>query len=547
MTAADTPLPASISEIIQDTSRQRRSQPAVIDEQGELSHGQLAESVAATAAGLRAIGVGPGTRVGLLCTNRREWLVATYAAITVGATVAAFATWSRRWDLDHLLTHSRCEVLITVDGFGPTDLMPTIRELVPEAWSAAGPGWRSVAYPALRGVVIIGNRVPAGAYAFRDLGEHRRGSAASHIETDTEGTALVLYTSGSTSRPKAVRLGQHDAIDHAREVAERMGITPEDRIVVPIPLFWSYGGANALMVALVTGCTIVLQDTFDAVGVLEQIERYQCTAIYTLPSITRSLLANPGFSRARTASLRRGMTIGPDTDVRAAAEELGVTDICNAYGSTEMYGGATVTPHDWPLEMKCSTQGPPLAGNLVSIIDPETGAELPAGKVGEITVSGFVSSGYLDQPDETAAAFTEVGAFRTGDLGQLDDEGRLHFAGRASEMIRTGGINVSPLEVEDFLLTHDEVLEAAVVGIDDSDKDQVPIGFVRVDGSAIADEAALVDYCRHHIASYKVPVRIVMKHNELPRTLTGKLIRNALLDEAKEVWASSDNTKEYTE
>lgn len=526
-----------IAAMVQRNADARPDDPAIIDEQRTCTHAELATEVAAVSRGLAKLGVGPGSRVGLLCTNRVEWVTAAYGALTLGATLAAFPTWARSWDLDHLLAHSRCEVLLTADRAGTTDLISVISELIPEVSSDDRPGLHSATYPALRELVVIG-QVPSSARSFADLGAGA--PDVGRPASPAEDSALVLYTSGSTARPKAVRLAQRAAIAHAREVAARMGVRHDDRILLPVPLFWSYGGANALMVALVTGSTVVLQETFDAAGALAQIARHRCTVLYTLPSITRTLLAEPTFSRDVVTTLRRGMTIGPPSDVRAAAIELGVTEICNAYGSTELYGGATVTPHHWPLERRCARQGTALPGNRIAIIDPQTGRVQPPGELGEIVVSGYVSPGYLGQPDETAASFDLDGTFRTGDLGHLDADGELHYAGRASEMIRTGGINVSPLEVEDFLRTHDAVEEAVVVGVADPKADQVPIAFVRTTSLHGTDEATLLAYCRDHIAAYKVPRRIVLRTTALPRTATGKPARTPLMEEAQALWKGAE-------
>ena len=513
---------------------------AVITAARSHTHAELSEAVDRCAAGLRHLGVGPGSRVGLLCTNRYEWVVAASGAMALGAMVMAFNTWSRRWDLDHLLEHSRCEVLISVAGFADTHLSTLLEELLPEAWSASAAGWESAAYPALRELVLIGaEQTPRGVRSFDELL-----ASSGPLDPSTphaahpDDVAMVLYTSGSTARPKAVQLQHRATMEHALDVAERMGVRHGERILVPVPLFWSYGGANALGVALATASAIAIQETFDAGGALDLIEEHRCTAAYTLPNITAALVGHAAFTRERVATLQRGMTIGPPRDVRAAAEDLGIADVCNAYGSTEMYGGATVTPHTWSVDHRCNSQGLPLPGMRVAIVDPGTGEELPVGQTGEIVVAGHVTPGYLDQPAENATAFTEGGAFRTGDLGSLDEAGELHFAGRASEMIRVGGINISPLEVEDFLLSQPGVEETVVVGADDEDRGQVIIAFVRVEDPTATDESALITACREHIAAYKVPARIVVSTADLPRTTTGKLARAQLRDEALKVWGA---------
>jgi len=432
-------------------------------------------------------------------------------------------------------------VLISVGTVGDTDLLPVLTELVPEALAAPDRSWVSARYPRLRALVLIGDAPdPPGVTPFAELLADDDGADGA---ADPTATALVLYTSGSTARPKAVQLRHDHAVAHAEQVAGRMGVTAADRVLVPVPLFWSYGGANALAVCLTTGATAVLQETFDAGRALTAVQEQACTAVYTLPNITQALLEHPDFSPDRVATLRRGMTIGPVRDVRAAAEDLGVTDVVNAYGSTEVYGGAAVTPYDWPLERRLASQGLPLPGMTVTVRDPATGDLLPVGETGELTVAGHVTTGYLGQPEATAAAFADDGAFRTGDLGFLDEDGELHFVGRASDMIRIGGINVSPLEVEEFLGLHEDVAEVLVVGTEDPGRGQVAIAFVAAVGTP--DDAArrgleeeLLTRCRDQLAGYKVPARIVVGTDELPRTPTGKLTRSPLADAAARAWAA---------
>ena len=182
-------------------------------------------------------------------------------------------------------------------------------------------------------------------------------------------TLVILYTSGSSNRPKAVPLAHGAAIENAFDIGARQGLGPEDRVLVSIPLFWSYGAVNALPAILSHGATMVLQDHFEPGGALDLIERWQCTALYTLPAMTNALVGHPEFDRARTRTLRTGVTIGAPQDIIKAAEELGAGEICNIYGATENYGNCCVTPYYWPLERRASCQGPPLpVSKYVSVI-----------------------------------------------------------------------------------------------------------------------------------------------------------------------------------
>lgn len=555
-----------VSDVLARHARERPSAAALVSGEQRVSYGELDSSVRAVAAALASLGVGRDSTVGVLCTNRAEWVVTALATISLGGRVAAFNTWSKRWDLDHLLRASGCQVLVAVSRVGPSDLQPLLRELVPEAWEQPQPGWRSAAYPDLHELVLVGEGpVPAGARTFDGLlatdtlpdapadetpdepADELAGTPADKLSqptgpaSDRDDVALVLYTSGSTARPKAVALQQGHALEHGYDVGTRMGVTDQDRVWLPVPLFWSYGGANALMVSLTHGCCLVLQEVFDAGQALDLIEREGCTLAYTLPNITAALAAQPSFTADRVATLGKGMTIGSQRDVQAAADVLGITGICNAYGSTEIYGCCSATPHDWPLEQRVACQGPPLPRITVTIRDP-LGELMPVGEVGEITVGGQVTTGYLDQPVETAQAFTAAGELRTGDLGFLDGDGNVHYVARATEMIKSGGINIAPAEVEDFLRTHPDVLAAAVVGVADAARGQVAVAYVTVAPGPVADEAELSAYCQGHIASFKVPARIIVGTDALPTTDTGKLSRMVLRERATTVWSGAPGT-----
>ncbi len=526
----------SVVDLLSLQTHARADQPAILSSDEECTFAELERRVIACAHGLAALGVRKGSVVGLLCTNRIEWVIAALGAIAAGGRVAAFNTWAKQWDLDHLLGASNCEVLVSLSGFGSTDLQPALRQLVPEAWESDSQGWRSTRYPSLREIVMIdGPDGSPGVRSFDDLGAI--GTAAVELPApNRNAVALILYTSGSTARPKAVPLQQGTALEHGYDVGVRMGVRCGDRVWLPVPLFWSYGGANALMVALTHGCTLVLQETFDAGEALDLIEGHRCQVGYTLPNITAALLAHPRFSIERVASLERGMTIGSRADVAAAATGLAMEGICNAYGSTEIYGCCSATPHNWPLERKLASQGPTLPRIEVTITDPESGEILPADEIGEITVSGQVAVGYLGQQDSSAAAFDKGGEYRTGDLGHLDPAGNLAFSARATEMIKSGGINIAPAEVEEFLLTHPDVVEAAVSGAEDAASGQVVVAFVRLAPAATSDEAGLKAFCRQQIASFKVPALIVIVDNPFPSTSTGKLARSVLHEMARDQW-----------
>jgi fatty-acyl-CoA synthase len=525
-----TPRPFSrhFSELVTEHARRDGAAPAVVDGERTLSYAELDAAVDAVAGGLRGLGVRWGSTVGLLCTNRWEWLAAAIGAHRAGARVACFNTFAKAWDLEYMLSHSDTEVLICVDRFRSRDYRETLDELVPELASAE---WVSERFPALRHVIVIGEppaQLP-GATTFADL-MCVAGPEGEPVPVSAGDDAFILYTSGSSARPKAVPMQQYATIENGFSIGERMGLTDEDRVFVSVPLFWAYGAVNALPATVGHGAALVLQAAFEPREALDLIERHRCTAMYTLPNMSAALLAVDGFDRARTASLRTGLMLGTEAEIRRTLDELGVPRICNIYGSSETYGNCCVTPHQWPDQRRLTSQGPPLPGVRLRIADPETGDALPPGAVGEIQVTGYLARGYLDdESGATARAFGPDGWYRSGDLGSLDEGGALHFHSRATEMIKTGGINVAPREVEEFLALHPAVQSAAVVGVPDERLTEVVVAFVvpRAGHTPTADE--LRSHCAERIAGFKVPARIHVLE-KLPTTDTGKLARRALVE-----------------
>jgi len=344
----------------------------------------------------------------------------------------------------------------------------------------------------------------------------------------TADALVVLYTSDSSSRPKAVPLDHFGVIENGFNIGERQGLCPGDRVLVSVPLFWSYGAVNALPATITHGATLVLQGRFEPGEALDLIERQRCTAIYTLPAMTSALLAHPLFETSRTQSLRTGVTIGSPQDVINAAQKLGAAEICNIYGSTETYGNCCVTPHHWPLDKRASCQGPPLPGVHLRIRDADTGEVCPPGKPGLVEVRGYLTRGYAgDSARHNGEVFTADGYFKTGDLGTLAQDYAFLFAGRDSEMIKRSGINVSPAEVEEILQQHPLVGLAGVTGAAHPVKGEIIVAFVVAKPGAALHVDALLGHCRTKLSSYKIPDQVRLCES-LPLTPTGKLMRRDL-------------------
>lgn len=503
---------------------------AVISGDEHVTYRELAGRARAAAAALRSRGVRRHDRVGALISNTVEWLEIGLGAGAAGATYVPFSTWSTRLELDYLLADSGIKLLFALAEFGERDYAADLASLVPELAA----GGRSDRFPALEGVVLVrrrdGDVFPAyenfiaGGGSAEDLPP---GSAASAFDD-----GLILYTSGSSSKPKAVRLRQSGIIENGFNIGERMGLGPGDRVLLSPPLFWSYGSANALPATLGHGGTVVLQEKFGAAETMDLVERHRCTAIYTLPGMTAAIAQHPDYAPGRLSTLRTGLTIGAPQDFTEAVRSLGAAELCNIYGATETYGNCCVTWHHWPVEKRASCQGPPLPGNELRFVDLETGRPVGPGEPGLTEIRGYVTPGYAGgSADQNDLAFTPDGFYRTGDVGRLDEDGAFVFVGRNSEMIKRAGINVSPAEVEDILLLHPAVSQAGVVGVADPQRGELVIAFVVPGAGETVTEPDLVAHCRAVASKYKVPDRVEIR-SSLPQTPTGKLQRRELKEVA---------------
>jgi len=488
-----------------------------------LSYAETRTRVRQLAKGLHRAGVTRGDHVALLMPNRPEWLLIDFAVMSLGATLVPISTWSRARELAYVLDHSDATTLITVERFASQDYLAMLAEL-------GGPG--SDRLPGLRRVVVVG---PRGAPAARadafdafdalwDLG-----ATVGDAELDgarrvgPDDVAYILYTSGTTSRPKGVQLRHGGLVENMWNIGERQHLTPADRMWMGISLFWSFGGANALLAVMTHGGSIVLQESFDAGAALALIEREGCTVYYGTPNIAQALTEHPDRSRRDLSSLRTGAAIGPPPAIRMVMD-LGVREICNVYGLTECYGNCAVTDAHDPVDRRLTTVGTPLPGMEIRVVDRQTRRPLPSGEIGEILVRGHLTPGYYKASDQNAAAFDADGFLVTGDLGALDDDGYLRFRGRIKEMVKTSGINVAPLEVEEVLLGHPAVEQAYVVGLPDPRREEILAAVVVVrEGHQVAPDA-LRAFCRDALAAFKVPQEFrVMRRDELPLTDTGKV------------------------
>jgi fatty-acyl-CoA synthase len=520
-------MPASrtIPRLIDELAARFAAREALVGAGKRLTYASLRDAVRAFAKGLHGLGVRKGDKVAILMGNKPEWIIADLAICSLGAIMVAVNTWVTARELRHILAHSDAVMLIASDAFLKCDYFSMLEELEPLAQSM----------PDLEHIVHVGARAYRGSLSFAAV--HARGRSVEDAAIDRAGAAVqpadvayILYTSGSTSTPKGVQLQHYALIENMWQIGERMHVTEHDRLWLAVSLFWGLGCENALFNLLTHGGCVVLQESFDAGEALRLISAERCTIFYGTPNMAQALAEHPQRGRYDLSSLRSGGTVGTPEQIMRIVE-LGAERICNIYGLTETYGNCTVTDADDPLDIRLTTVGRPLPGVDLRILDPATGRAQPRGAVGEIRLKGYVTIGYYKDADKNRAAFDADGYFVTGDLGFLDAAGRLHFRGRLKEMIKTGGINVAPVEVEEILLRHPAVKLAFVTGVPDPRRDEVIAAVIVRHPAQEVNETALLEYCRRELAAYKVPrLMAFVNESDLPLTVTGKLQKNRLAD-----------------
>src|SRR6266404_1697580 len=533
------PYPASrtLGDLVDEMAAATPGAEALVFRDERLDYAGLKVRVDEFARAFLAIGIRRGDRVALLVTNRTEWIVAAFAAAKIGAVVAAVSTFSTPRELAWTLEHSGAAALITLDAFRGRRFLDAARDLCPELDGSAPGALTSARLPSLHTVVALEGRAPAAAFSLpqflaRGATVDPAALAAAQRAVTPQDICYILYTSGSTAAPKGVTLTHGPLIANGFDIGERQHLRASDRLWLAVPLFWSFGSANALPAIMTHGGCVVLQESFEAGEALALIERERCSVYYGMANMARALLEHPDHPRRRLGAMRTGLTIGPPEDIAMTIKALGAEELCNVYGSTETYGNCAVTDAHDPLPLRLNSQGLPLPGMRIRVLDLVTKQPLPPAEIGQLAVGGCVTPGYFNAPELNAEAFDRDGYFLTGDLGSIEPDGSIRFRGRLKEMIKTGGVNVAPLEVEQVLLQHPDVVQAYVVGVPDKLKGEAVAAAIELRTGALTGTAAVIAFCRERLASYKVPTRLVIRTAaEFPRTATGKIHKPTLSQE----------------
>jgi fatty-acyl-CoA synthase len=517
------PISRTLPGLLDEMARRFPQREAVVYGDERLAYAAYHERVRELAKGLHRLGVRRGDKVALLMPNQTEWLLVNFAVMLLGGTLVAVNTWYRTHELTHVLAQSEASTLVLVDRFLRQDYLGMLREI----------GVGTERFPLLRRIVCLSEERHAGTTPFPELWELGRDVSDAELDAlqaavTPQDLAYILFTSGTTSLPKGVPLQHYALIENMFHIGERQHLSEHDRMWMGISLFWGFGCENALVAVMTHGGCVVLQHHFDPGEACRLIERERCTVYYGTPNIAFAIAAELERHPHDLSSLRTGVAIGPPQAMQACVE-IGVTQINQCYGLTEVYGNCAITDALDPEPVRLGTVGRPLPGYDIVVSDPASHEPLPQGEIGEIKIRGYVMPGYYRDDAKNRECFDGEGFFLSGDLGWYDADGRLHFHGRIKEMVKTGGMNVAPSEVEQFLLEQPGVVEAYVVGLPDPLRDEVVAAVIVPEPGRAPSAEALIEACRGALAGYKVPRRVVfMAPEQLPLTASGKVQKHVL-------------------
>ena len=508
----------TLANVVERRATEHPDRALVVAGSRTLTFGQVESRAAALAAALAELGIEQGDRIAINLPNCPEWIIAMVAGAKLGATIVPVNPRLNYHEFKYQLRHAEVSAAVTTEQYDGIDYLQLFEDVIAEL-------------PDLQYLVTVGKEelwYDDRIFQFEDLVSSGEGRPVPQSPTLSDDSDLaLLYTSGTMGKPKGVRLSHRAVVETALRTGEAVEMEPGDRVLISVPLFTIFG-FGAVIGAMASGATIVVQEEFDAGEAIRLLERERITVLHGIPTMFHLLMREPGFDRSRFPSLRTGIIAGSPVSEDLVRRIRRWCDVQIAYGLTETGPAVAVTRFTDPDEKRSTTVGRPLPGIEVKAVDFVTGALHGPEAVGEIAVRGpNVMVGYARMPSETARSFTPEGFFLTGDLGIIDEEGYVRIVGRRRETILRGGFQIYPREVEDQLRAHPAVDDVCVIGVPhDIMGELVCACIVAVEGAVITGEE-IKDFARDTMADYKIP-DLVRFFDRFPMTGSGKVKRREL-------------------
>ena len=512
---------------------------------------QLGQQVDAFAAGLLALGLTPGQRIGIWSQNNSEWTVTQFATAKAGLILVNINPAYRLSELEYALNKVNCTALILSPRFKTSDYVEMVRTLAPEIDSAEPGQLQAEKLPHLRTVIRMGMERTPGMYNFADTpalgGDDERArlkTLAGELQFDD--AINIQFTSGTTGFPKGATLTHHNILNNGYFVGEGVKLTENDRLAIPVPLYHCFGMVMGNLGCLTHGAAMVYPgEGFDPREVLQAVQDEGCTALYGVPTMFIAALDHADFDSFDLSTLRTGIMAGspcPIEVMKQVIEKMNMSEVTIAYGMTETSPVSFHTAVDDELERKVGTVGRSIPHVESKIIDSD-GRIVAPGETGEILTRGYnVMLGYWGDEEKTTEAIDAAGWMHTGDLGTLDEDGYGNVVGRIKDMVIRGGENVYPREIEEYLYRHEAIQDVQVVGVPDVKYgEELCAWIVLHEGQSVAEDE-IKAFCRGQIAHYKIP-RYIKFVDEFPMTVTGKVqkfvMRETMIEELNLVEAKT--------
>ena len=529
----------TFGELVDSAARRFGANEALYYQGRRWSFAELKEDVDRAARGLIKLGVQPEDKVALWMPNRPEWIHLMFAVAKIGAVLVPINARFRTADLEYVVRQSDSTTLITVDRSGPVDYLGMVRELCPELETGDPNDLTPEVFPQLKRVVALGDRRHPGVIGWDDALSTLDDASSEELDrrqaaVDPCEPVLVMYTSGTTGFPKGV-VQSHIIQQNVRDQAVRMGMSEEDVILMYLPLFHAFGLYEGPLMSLITGARMVLTTLFDPAESLKLIEQERPTVLHGFDTHFHGLTTHPDRESTDLSSLRTGILAVGMASSEAVARQTQrlLCPTITGWGMTEVGVCATMSFLDSPEDDRCLGSGHPLTGYEYKVIDPESGRALAPGEMGELCVRTYaMMQGYYKKPEETARAVDLQGWLHTGDVATIRDDGFVRFLGRYKELLKVGGENVDPVEVEAFLLGHPGVNSVQIVAVADQNLSEVACACVVLKEGHEVSAEEIIGYCRGKLASFKLP-KYVLFMTEYPMTPSGKVQKFKLKDQAE--------------
>ncbi|HEY8950199.1 MAG TPA: AMP-binding protein [Rhizomicrobium sp.] len=481
------------------------------------------------ATGFLELGLQPGDRVGIWAPNCAEWTLTQFAAAKAGIILVTVNPAYRKAELEYALNKSGCRAVVLAEAHRGVAFALMLRELVAEK-----------KLPHLEQALLIGRRRLEGFLAFDDIAATKADGRVGDIGAKLKNTDAIniQFTSGTTGFPKGATLSHRNILNNGYFVGEAIGLSPDDRLCIPVPLYHCFGMVMGNLGCLTHGSAMVYpSEGFDPAAVLKTVQDEKCTALYGVPTMFIAELGHSDFAKYDLSSLRTGIMAGspcPIEVMRHVTDKMHMAEVTIAYGMTETSPVSFQSSRSDSIERRVSTVGRVLPHIEVKIVD-ENGATVPRGVPGELCTRGpSVMLGYWDDDARTDEAVDAEGWMHTGDIATIDDEGYGNITGRIKDMVIRGGENIYPREIEEFLYRHPKISDVTVVGLPDERYGEELCAWIILKPGQSVTAEDIKQFCDNQIARYKVP-RYIRFVDAFPMTVTGKIqkfrIRETMIEE----------------